>query len=196
MYDSGGGPRCPSVPYLGALPRPTARAAAPAAEQDLGPANCPHANDLVNELLAPAAGGSARFTCRLEQPARRAPSPRTAARLGELRRPPTPSACSRDQDLGTELGGLVKDNEKQLGPTLKALGRVTSVLEKNNTQLGETLALVGPYYRLVGNTLGNGRWFDSYLCGVVPRDYLPATSQPDTGCQPPKQPAAAQGSGE
>ncbi|MFF9483803.1 MCE family protein [Streptomyces sp. NPDC014676] len=58
VYDSGGGPRCPSVPYLGSLPRPTARTATPAAEQDLGPANSPAENDLVNELLAPAAGES------------------------------------------------------------------------------------------------------------------------------------------
>ncbi|WP_030859613.1 MCE family protein [Streptomyces sp. NRRL S-37] len=58
VYDSGGGPRCPSVPYLGSLPRPTARAAVPAAEQDLGPANSPAENDLLNELLAPAAGES------------------------------------------------------------------------------------------------------------------------------------------
>ncbi|MCV2462369.1 ABC transporter substrate-binding protein, partial [Streptomyces sp. ICN988] len=47
---------CPTVPYLGTLPRPTAQAATPAAEQDLGPANSPQENDLVNELIAPAAG--------------------------------------------------------------------------------------------------------------------------------------------
>ncbi|MFB7651642.1 MULTISPECIES: MCE family protein [unclassified Streptomyces] len=58
VYDSGGGPRCPSVPYVGALPRPTARTASTAADQDLGPANSPSENDLVNELLAPAAGAS------------------------------------------------------------------------------------------------------------------------------------------
>ncbi|BFO21197.1 hypothetical protein SHKM778_75850 [Streptomyces sp. KM77-8] len=58
VYDSGGGPRCPSVPYLGSLPRPAAPAAGPAAGQDLGPANSPSENDLVNELLAPAAGES------------------------------------------------------------------------------------------------------------------------------------------
>ncbi|WP_432080774.1 MCE family protein [Streptomyces sp. WAC 04229] len=58
VYDSGGGPRCPSVPYVGALPRPTARTASTAADQDLGPANSPSENDLVNELLAPAAGES------------------------------------------------------------------------------------------------------------------------------------------
>ena len=58
VYDSGGGPRCPSVPYVGALPRPTARTASTAADQDLGPANSPSENDLVNELLAPAVGES------------------------------------------------------------------------------------------------------------------------------------------
>ncbi|WP_395570393.1 MCE family protein [Streptomyces sp. BK79] len=118
--------------------------------------------------------------------------------LGELqdRRDAITDLLEGSRDLGTELTGLVGDNEKQLGPTLKALGRVTTVLEENSTQLDRTLALVGPYYRLVGNTLGNGRWFDSYLCGVVPRDYLPAQSRPETSCMPPKQRAAAQGSGE
>ncbi|MFI8302935.1 MCE family protein [Streptomyces sp. NPDC085927] len=117
--------------------------------------------------------------------------------LGELqdRRDAIRALLKGSRKLGTELSGLVDDNEKQLGPTLKALGRVTGVLEKNSAQLGKTLALAGPYYRLVGNTLGNGRWFDSYLCGVVPRAYLPETSLPETGCLPPKQPAA-QGNGE
>ncbi|MFI9772403.1 MCE family protein [Streptomyces sp. NPDC052415] len=118
--------------------------------------------------------------------------------LGELkdRRDAITALLEGSRDLGTELTGLVEDNDKQLGPTLKALGRVTTVLEENSTQLDRTLALVGPYYRLVGNTLGSGRWFDSYLCGVVPRDYLPAQSQPKTSCMPPKQSAAAPGTGE
>ncbi|MFI6943459.1 MCE family protein [Streptomyces sp. NPDC050418] len=90
------------------------------------------------------------------------------------------------QALGVELDGLVTDNEKDLKPTLKALGRVTSVLAKNKDKLDKTLALVGPYYRLIGNTLGNGRWFDSYLCGIVPRNYLPEDSLPDESCRPPK----------
>ncbi|WP_428954964.1 MCE family protein [Streptomyces sp. cg35] len=54
-YTSGGGPHCYPVPYLGAS---TARApvtATASAEQDLGPANSPQENDLVNELIAPAA---------------------------------------------------------------------------------------------------------------------------------------------
>ncbi|WP_432126737.1 MCE family protein [Streptomyces sp. bgisy082] len=118
--------------------------------------------------------------------------------LGELkkRRDAIRALLRGSRELGTQLSGLVGDNDRQLGPTLKALGRVTAVLEKNSGQLDKTLALVGPYYRLVGNTLGNGRWFDSYLCGVVPRTYLPEASQPTTGCLPPKQTATAKGSGE
>ena len=47
------------------------------------------------------------------------------------------------------------------------------MLRRNQGSLDHALALAGPYYRLVGNTVGNGRWFDSYLCGIVPSDYLP-----------------------
>ncbi|MGW3956824.1 MCE family protein [Streptomyces sp. NPDC004752] len=116
--------------------------------------------------------------------------------LGELRdrRTAIRALLKGSRALSTELSGLVADNEGQLGPTLKALGRITTILEKNRTRLDRTLALVGPYYRLVGNTLGNGRWFDSYLCAVVPRDYLPDPSQTEP-CMPPKQPARAEGSG-
>ncbi|MFJ1709514.1 MCE family protein [Kitasatospora sp. NPDC088346] len=87
-------------------------------------------------------------------------------------------------DLGTQLTGLVQDNERQLRPTLEALDRVADVLRADQQNLDQTLALVGPYYRLMGNTLGNGRWFDAYLCGVVPRDYLPAGGSPPSGCLP------------
>ncbi|MFF0227352.1 MCE family protein [Streptomyces sp. NPDC004629] len=116
--------------------------------------------------------------------------------LGELkdRRTAIRALLKGSRALSVQLSGLVADNESHLGPTLKALGRVTTILEKNSTRLDRTLALVGPYYRLVGNTLGNGRWFDSYLCGVVPRDYLPDPAQTEP-CMPPKQPAPAQGSG-
>ncbi|GAA3496967.1 MCE family protein [Streptomyces prasinosporus] len=151
----------------------------------------------LSELLK----GSARFTRTLQN---RESSFETLVEdggslLGELkdRRAAIRALLKGSRELGTELAGLVDDNDRRLGPTLKALGRVTGVLERNNAQLGRTLALVGPYYRLVGNTLGNGRWFDSYLCGVVPRDYLPGTSLPETGCMPPKQTtAAARQSGE
>ncbi|WP_030616187.1 MCE family protein [Streptomyces achromogenes] len=57
VYGSGGGPRCPSVPYLGTAAEP-AVTAYPKTGAGLGPANTPQENDLLNELLAPAAGRS------------------------------------------------------------------------------------------------------------------------------------------
>jgi phospholipid/cholesterol/gamma-HCH transport system substrate-binding protein len=89
------------------------------------------------------------------------------------------------QALASQLSGLVSDDQAQLGPALQALNQVTSVLQANQANLARALALAGPYYRLLGNTLGNGRWFDVYVCGLVPHSYAPANT-PRRGCQPPK----------
>ena len=90
------------------------------------------------------------------------------------------------QALAVQLSGLVSDDNATLGPALRALSQVTSVLQADQADLGQALALAGPYYRLVGNTLGNGRWLDAYLCGLVPKSYLPAGTGPALGCEPPK----------
>ncbi|HEV2376830.1 MAG TPA: ABC transporter substrate-binding protein, partial [Streptosporangiaceae bacterium] len=89
------------------------------------------------------------------------------------------------QALSRQLSGVISDNQAQLGPTLRALNQVTSLLERNQANLTKALALAGPYYRLLGNALGNGRWFDVYLCGIVPRSYAPS-NVPAHGCIPPK----------
>jgi phospholipid/cholesterol/gamma-HCH transport system substrate-binding protein len=90
------------------------------------------------------------------------------------------------QALAVQLSGLVNDNQATLGPALQALDQVTTVLEHNQANLKKALALAGPYYRLLGNAVGNGRWFDSYLCGIIPKSYLPPGTGPSTGCEPPK----------
>ena len=90
------------------------------------------------------------------------------------------------QQLAVQISGLVADNTATLGPTLAALDRVTDVLQRNQDNLTRALALAGPYYRMVGNAIGNGRWFDAYLCGLVPDSYLPAGTAPSSGCVPPK----------
>jgi phospholipid/cholesterol/gamma-HCH transport system substrate-binding protein len=90
------------------------------------------------------------------------------------------------QALATQLSGLVTDNQAKIGPALQALDQVTTVLAANQANLTKALALAGPYYRLLGNALGNGRWFDVYLCGVIPKSYLPPGTGPKSGCEPPK----------
>ena len=91
------------------------------------------------------------------------------------------------RQLAAQISGLVADNTATLGPALASLDRVTDVLQRNQDNLTRALALAGPYYRMVGNAIGNGRWFDAYLCGLVPNSYLPPGSTPPaSGCVPPR----------
>ncbi|MDR0341740.1 MAG: MCE family protein [Nocardiopsaceae bacterium] len=88
------------------------------------------------------------------------------------------------QQMAIQLRQLVSRDNAELGPALSKLGQVTAVLQRNQDNLRRTFALLGPYSRLVGNTVGNGRWFDSYLCHLVTRNY--GGTQPKSGCMPPK----------
>jgi phospholipid/cholesterol/gamma-HCH transport system substrate-binding protein len=71
------------------------------------------------------------------------------------------------RELSRQLSGLVADNTEQLRPALEQLERVTDVLRNNQEALDRGLALAGPYYRVLNNSLGNGEWVDTYLCGLV-----------------------------
>jgi phospholipid/cholesterol/gamma-HCH transport system substrate-binding protein len=94
------------------------------------------------------------------------------------------SLLTGTEALATQLSGLVKDDNAELGPLLDKLGQVTGVLEQNQANLNRALQLAGPYTRLTGNVVGSGPWFDAYLCGLIPRSY--GGTQPASGCMPPK----------
>jgi phospholipid/cholesterol/gamma-HCH transport system substrate-binding protein len=68
--------------------------------------------------------------------------------------------------LSSQLTGLVHDDEATLQPALLSLGHVTTVLQQNQVDLQRGLALIGPYYRLLTDATGNGRWLDTYVCGL------------------------------
>ncbi len=77
--------------------------------------------------------------------------------------------------LGIQLSGLVQDNDKEIGPALKGLDRVVEMLERNQSSLDRSIKLLAPYVRLFTNTLGNGRWFDSYVQNLVAAPVVPRT---------------------
>lgn len=88
--------------------------------------------------------------------------------------------------LSQQLTGLVKDNEQQLGPALDDLGKVTDILHRNQDHLGNLLSSLAPYIRLFTNTVGNGRWFDGYLCGLLPPVLnVGKLTVNQNGCTPP-----------
>ncbi|WP_372337837.1 MCE family protein [Streptomyces sp. MK5] len=77
--------------------------------------------------------------------------------------------------LGIELSGLVDDNSKEIGPALKNLNTFVTMLERNQASLDRSVGLLAPYVRLFTNTLGNGRWFDSYVQNLVAAPVTPRT---------------------
>ncbi len=83
--------------------------------------------------------------------------------------------------LSAELTGLVNDNQAQLGPTLQQLEKVTGMLERNQESLDASIQKFEPFTRLFSNVLGNGRWFDTYICGLLPPAVGPINPE---GCNP------------
>jgi phospholipid/cholesterol/gamma-HCH transport system substrate-binding protein len=102
--------------------------------------------------------------------------------LGELnsRRDAIHDLLTGTNELAKQLSGLVADNQEQLDDSLAQLEQVTDILTKYGDQLDRSLELAGPYFRVVNNATGSGRWIDVYVCGLIPPNRDP--------CVPPKLP--------
>ncbi len=68
--------------------------------------------------------------------------------------------------LSRELGGLVDDNQKQIGPMLQELRAVTQLLLERKEQLRATIHKLGPYTSILSNVIGTGPWFDAYAVNL------------------------------
>jgi phospholipid/cholesterol/gamma-HCH transport system substrate-binding protein len=98
------------------------------------------------------------------------------------------SILTSTQDLAEQLSGLVADNRKTLTPALQQLSRVTDILSRNRAALAQTVQELAPFVRVFTNTLGNGRWFDSFVNDLIPTVVGAAVCSgadtPATGCSP------------
>lgn len=65
--------------------------------------------------------------------------------------------------LAKQVTGLVRDNRAELRPALEELKKVLATLQKHEADLQATIEAMAPFTRLFANTLGNGRWFDTYI---------------------------------
>jgi phospholipid/cholesterol/gamma-HCH transport system substrate-binding protein len=70
--------------------------------------------------------------------------------------------------LSQQLTGLVRDNRAQIGPALSNVKSVLDTLKANQANLDRSIALLAPFVRVFANTVGNGRWFDTYIQNIVP----------------------------
>ncbi|HEY0451358.1 MCE family protein [Actinophytocola sp.] len=88
------------------------------------------------------------------------------------------------QALAKELKGLVDDNNKQLTPVLTSLDQLTGMLARNQKALGDGIKNMAPFVRLFNNAVGNGRWFDNYICGLLPPPVGPMNEEGCLGKKP------------
>ncbi|WP_329052500.1 MCE family protein [Amycolatopsis sp. NBC_01488] len=89
------------------------------------------------------------------------------------------SLLNGSRELATQLQGLIDDNGKQLDPVLTSLDQLTSMLQRNQDSLAEGIKKFAPFIRVFTNTIGNGRWFDNYICGLVLPSFGPINEE---GC--------------
>jgi phospholipid/cholesterol/gamma-HCH transport system substrate-binding protein len=89
--------------------------------------------------------------------------------LAELqsRREAIHTLFTNTSDLAIQLTGLVRDNRATLRPALDQLTTVLAVLTKHEQDLDKTIARLAPFTRVYANTLGNGRWFDTYVSNLT-----------------------------
>jgi phospholipid/cholesterol/gamma-HCH transport system substrate-binding protein len=78
------------------------------------------------------------------------------------------SILKSTQELSRQLSGLVSDNRAALTPALQQLATVTDILSRNRGALAQTINNLAPFVRVFTNTLGNGRWFDSFVDNLLP----------------------------
>jgi phospholipid/cholesterol/gamma-HCH transport system substrate-binding protein len=81
--------------------------------------------------------------------------------------------------LSDQLHGLIKDNDDQIGHTLHELDRFTELLQHHQNDLAEGIRKLGPFVTVFANALGSGRWFDSFIDGLIPE--LPGIPGGTTG---------------
>lgn len=108
--------------------------------------------------------------------------------LGELqfRKNAVDRLLAGTEDLATQLRGVVADNEQQLRPALAQLQGVTELLRRNQDNISRGLREMAPFIRVFNNTISNGRWFDGYLCGLIPPTSLGVgVGLNQEGCPPP-----------
>jgi phospholipid/cholesterol/gamma-HCH transport system substrate-binding protein len=85
------------------------------------------------------------------------------------------------QKLSAQVTALVRENRKDLAPTLQRVNSVLATLVKNQQSLDQTLKNLAPFVRVFTNTLGTGPWFDTYVQNIVPVPEIPLPQVPIPG---------------
>lgn len=75
--------------------------------------------------------------------------------------------------VSQQLSGLVKDNQKEIGPALDQLNTVIKTLKANKHNISETLRGMAVYATGLGEVVASGQFFSAYLQNLLPGNLLP-----------------------
>jgi len=126
----------------------------------------------VRELLARARAVTAVLAERDEEFRRLVADGDALLREVSRRRDAIAQLLAGTSRLAGQLSGLVADNRAALEPALRRLRGVVAILQRNRDDLTRTIEAMGPFVAAFANVVGNGRWFDSYVRGLL-QPYLP-----------------------
>lgn len=97
----------------------------------------------------------------------------TLTRQGDLllrelraRREAIHSLLVNTAELARHLSGMVRENQAQLGPALRDLREVLTLLRDKRDQVERLIGAMGPYAEILGNIVGTGPWFDAYVVNL------------------------------
>jgi phospholipid/cholesterol/gamma-HCH transport system substrate-binding protein len=85
----------------------------------------------------------------------------------QARREAIHTLFTNTSDLAIQITGLVRDNRAALKPALDQLTGVLAVLTSHQRDLDKIIAEMAPFTRVYANTLGTGRWFDTYVANLT-----------------------------
>jgi phospholipid/cholesterol/gamma-HCH transport system substrate-binding protein len=77
------------------------------------------------------------------------------------------------QAAATQLKGLVKDNQSQLGPTLAHFNSVLNVLKANQGNIAAALQELTPFASSLGEAIASGPYWDAYIQNLIPGNLVP-----------------------
>jgi len=72
------------------------------------------------------------------------------------------------EELGTELAGVIQDNEAAVQPTLRDLDVTVAVLERHEDTLNRALEMLPATATYFTNSSGTGPWLAQYAPGALP----------------------------
>ncbi len=69
--------------------------------------------------------------------------------------------------LSKQMSGVIRDNERELAPTLDKLNGVTAILEKNRDNIAKALPGLAKFQITLGETIGNGPYYQAYIPNIM-----------------------------